>query len=189
MRHKYETSGIVLARTPLGEANTLVTLLTPTVGVVRARAQALRKPGAKLAAALVTFAESDLVLVRGKDGWRIAGAVLKENWFSQMPSEDARARAARVSGLLVRLAPEEDQNTTLYSLVRSYFEASSTVPCELLDEAEIVAALGILAALGLDAGALPTTDNVFTAESLRALEPLRAEHIERINHGIAASGL
>mgnify|MGYP001567250827 CR=1 FL=1 len=77
MRYKYETRGIVLSRAPSGEANAFITLITPELGLVRARAQGVRKPGAKLAAALATFAESSLVLVRGKEDWRIAGAVLE----------------------------------------------------------------------------------------------------------------
>src|SRR3989338_9216530 len=96
MRHKYETRGIVLSRSSLGEANAFITLLTPELGLVRARAQGLRRSGAKLAAALPTLAESSVVLVRGRDGWRLAGAVLEENWFARIQRAAARARAARV---------------------------------------------------------------------------------------------
>jgi len=39
MRHKYETCGIVLARAPAGEANALITFITPSLGLIRARAQ------------------------------------------------------------------------------------------------------------------------------------------------------
>ena len=84
MRHKYDTRGIVLSRLPLGEANAFITLLTPELGLVRVRAQGIRMPGAKLASALATFAESSLVLVRGREGWRLAGAVLEENWFKRL---------------------------------------------------------------------------------------------------------
>src|SRR3989344_3293576 len=100
MRHKYETRGIVLSRSPLGEANSFVTLLTPDLGLVRARAQGLRRSGAKLAAALATFAESEIVLLRGKEHWRIAGAVLEENWFSRIQGAGPRVKAARACGLL-----------------------------------------------------------------------------------------
>ncbi|KKW40597.1 MAG: repair protein RecO protein [Parcubacteria group bacterium GW2011_GWB1_55_9] len=67
MRHKYETRGIVLSRTPLGEANALITLLTPDLGFVHARAQGLRRPGAKLAAALATFAGRELPGARARE--------------------------------------------------------------------------------------------------------------------------
>jgi hypothetical protein len=96
MRHKYETSGIVLSRTHVGEATTLVTLLTPDLGLVSARAQSLRNTGAKLAASLPTLALSHVVLVRGKEGWRVTGAVLEENLFSKVVSIDAVRRAFQV---------------------------------------------------------------------------------------------
>src|SRR5487761_2292548 len=123
MRHKYETRGIVLARSPLGEANAFVTVLTPELGLVRARAQGVRKSGAKLAAALATFAESSLVLVRGKEGWRVAGAVLEENWFMRIERAAARAAAARVSGLLTRLVAGEAHDPALYPVMKGFFEA------------------------------------------------------------------
>jgi len=189
MRHKYETSGIVLTRVPLGEANTLVTLLTPGLGVIRARAQGLRKPGAKLAAALTTFAESDLVLVRGKEGWRVAGAVLGENWFARMQNLDPRIRAARVSGLLVRLVAGEVNDAAIFSVVNGFFEALSTVPENLHEAAELLAVLRVLAALGLDAGEIPGETHLFDEDLLTAMLANRQAYIARINHGITASGL
>ena len=48
---------MVLSRAPKGEANASIVLLTQDIGLVRARAQGVRRSGAKLAAALATFAE------------------------------------------------------------------------------------------------------------------------------------
>jgi len=156
---------------------------------VRARAQGLRKPEAKLAAALVTFAESDLVLVRGKEGWRVAGAVLVESWFSRITHTDARIRAARVSGLLTRLVAGEERDIALYPIVRGFFEALSCLPEELFEEAELLVVLRVLSAIGLDAGELPNEPAVFTPRVLATVRDRRADYIARINHGIAASGL
>src|SRR3989338_1283612 len=114
MRHKYETRGMVLSRSPLGEANAFVTLLTPELGLVRARAQGVRRSGAKLSAALTTFAESSVVLVRGREGGRIAGSVLEENWFKRMQNAQQRRRASRVSGLLLRLVAGEAHDAALF---------------------------------------------------------------------------
>src|SRR5580692_963366 len=106
MRHKYATTGIILSRTPIGEASAFITLLTPDLGLVRARAQSIRKPGAKLAAALQTFSESDVILVRGKDGWRLSGAVLARSWFTEL-NAPARLRAGRITNLVLRLVHGE----------------------------------------------------------------------------------
>lgn len=179
MRHKYHTTALVLSRAPLGEANVLVTLLTEEVGLVRARAQALRKPGAKLASALATFAESEVVLVRGAEGWRVAGALLKENWFGQMGSA-ARTRAARISGLLLRLLPGEAIDPPAFTVIRDTFTAFATEPESLYDAIECRAVLSLLSLLGLDAGDIP---------DLIEMSRERSPFIARINRGIALSGL
>ncbi|HVB20195.1 MAG TPA: recombination protein O N-terminal domain-containing protein [Candidatus Paceibacterota bacterium] len=189
MRHKYETSGIVLARSPFGEANVFVTLLTSELGLVRARTQGVRKSGAKLAAALATFAESRLVLVRGEEGWRIAGAVLEENWFKRMERAPARETAIRVSGFLLRLVGREGRDPELFPIIRGFFEALATLPEDADEPAEMLAALRVLAALGLDAGDIPGGVSAFSNPALVEARTARADYIARINRGIAASGL
>lgn len=189
MRHKYGTRGIVLSRTLSGEANVSVTLLTPDLGLVRARAQGLRRPGAKLSAALSTFAESEVVLVRGKENWRVAGAVLEENWFTRLEHAEPRARAGRVSGLLLRLVAGEVHEPALFPVIREFFAALTNVPDSLHEAAEMLAALRILAALGLDTGTIPGDTLSFTSESLADVAKNRTSYIARINHGINASEL
>ncbi len=189
MRHKYETRGIVLFRSPLGEANVLLALLTADLGLVRARAQGLRRPGAKLAAALATFAESDLVLVRGKEEWRVAGAVLAENRFRGMRAAAPRIRAARFSGLLLRLVAGEERDAALFPILYGFFDALSTLPPELHDAAEVLAALFMLRVLGLDGGDAPAGAGAFTPGALAEVARERAAYVARVNRGIAASGL
>jgi recombinational DNA repair protein (RecF pathway) len=179
MRHKYQTRGIVLSRISAGEANASVVLLTMDVGLVRARAQGVRRPGAKLAAALTTFSESELMLVQGKEFWRVAGAVLKENWFLRIGNSSARARAARICNLLLRLVAGETRDTLLFPIITEFFELLASLPEERHEETEIIAALRILAALGLDTGEIPKE---ISNEN-------RTSCIRRINRGIEASGL
>lgn len=180
----------MLARAHTGEANTFLSILTEDLGLVFARAQALRKPGAKLAAALATFAESELVLVRGKEGWHVAGAVLEENRFKRLPSPDTRAAAARVSGLLLRLVAGEAQDAILFPIVRAFFISLTDVPPEQREAAEMLAVLRILAVLGLDSGLIPgERPEDFSHRALSEALEGRAIFVARINAGIAASGL
>ena len=189
MRHKYETRGIVLARTHGGEATTFVTLLTSDLGLVQARAQSLRKSGAKLAHALTTFAESSVVLVHGKDGWRVTGAVLEENWFARISRPETRAAAARVSGLLLRLVAGEEQDRKLFSILKGFLDALTTLSEDLHEAAEILVVLRILATLGLDAGEIPGIASDFTPALLATILENRVVYVARINNGIVVSGL
>jgi DNA repair protein RecO (recombination protein O) len=172
---------LVLSRSALGEANLLVTLLTEEVGLIRARAQGARHTKAKLASALATLSESEVMLVRGAEGWRIAGATLGESWFGRLKNADARRRAARVVGLYTRLVSGESADPRLFESLRAFFATLADTPPEEHEAAEILAALQLLTALGLDAGALPATP----AEVLGA----RRDYIARVNRGIEASGL
>jgi len=189
MRHKYATAAIVLARSSAGEDSTLVTLLTHDLGLVRVRAQGLRKPGAKLAASLQTLSESDVILVRGKDGWRLSGAVLGDNHFQAM-EHSARLRAGRVAGLVLRLVAGEAADAALYATLKGFLSFLAARPLEEHDAAECLAALRILHILGLDAGELGSlaTDS-YSVEELSAVASGRSTIIARINRGLAASGL
>ncbi|MHB0865561.1 MAG: DNA repair protein RecO [Minisyncoccota bacterium] len=189
MRHKYETRGLVLARIHLGEANTFVTLLTPDLGLVHARAQSLRKSGAKLASALATLVESDVMLVRGKEGWRVTGAVLGENWFVRFARRETRVRVARVTSLFLRMVAGETQDAELFPIMKSFFEALVELPEDAHEAAEILAVLRILAVLGLDTGEIPGGMTAFALPMLQTIREDRAAYVARINTGIAASGL
>jgi len=173
----------------VGEANTFVTLLTPDLGLVQAQAQSLRKSGAKLAYSLTTLAESDVVLVRGKDGWRLAGAVLEENWFQKLQRPETRAAAARVSGLFLRLVAGEAQDVQLFILARAFISSLAELPADMHELAEILVVLRLLATLGLDSGDIPGDIQDFTPSVLSAVLDDRKTYIARINTGISASGL
>jgi len=189
MRPRYSAEAIVLARSPLAEASALLYVLTHEFGLVRVRAQGVRKPGAKLAAAVQTFTESDMILVRGKDGWRLSGAVLAHDWFATLPA-GARSRAGRIARLLLRLVHGETSDTASFYIFRGLLEALPMLSEPEADAAETLAALRILRALGLDAGEMPgTTDTDYTKETLATVVAERRVFVMRVNRGIEASGL
>ncbi len=187
MRHRYETQGIVLSRVPSGESSALVTILTPELGLIRALVQGIRAEGAKLAPALVTLAESSFILVRGKDGWRVAGATIHQNWFLLM-TPVARGRMARISGLLLRLVAGEAEDRELFPIARGLVEAFTKEQEEIHEEIEVLGALKILSALGFDQGGVHSGP-VFSRELLTEARSSREQYISRINRGITVSGL
>lgn len=177
----------MLAKTPLAEASALLFLLTNEFGLVKARAQGVRKPGAKLSGATQTLVESDVILVRGKEGWRLSGAVIADNWFALLSKEN-RSRAGRVARFLLRMVHGESTDTTLYAIMRSFLEALTRLP-EGADAAEHLVVLRILQELGFDAGEGLGEDGSYDADLLAQIEQHKREYVIRINRGIAASGL
>lgn len=188
MRPRYSAEAIVLARSPLAEASALLYLLTHEFGLVRARVQGVRKPGAKLAPAVQTLSESDVILVRGKDGWRVSGAVLAKNWFAALPPS-ARERAGRIGRLLMRLVHGESSDTASFFIYRGLLEALPGLSEPEADAAETLAALRILRALGLDAGDMPGREGDYDAATLAKAIEERRDLVQRVNRGIEASGL
>lgn len=186
MRHKYSTSGLVLSRSGVGEGSLIVNLLTPDLGLVRAVVQGVRKPSAKLASAIQTLCESDVMLVRGKEGWRLPNAVLATNWFSKL-ERPARLRAGRIASLLLRLVTGESADHELFSTYREFLSALTTLPEEEEDAAECLAALRIVRGLGFDDGELPGIG--FESSALAPILADRRGFVTRINRGLAASGL
>lgn len=189
MRHKYATRGIVVGRAPFGEAHARLAIVTEELGLVHARAAGLRKLQSKLAHALTTFCESDVVLVAGSDGWRLAGAVLAENWFARLATAEARERAGRVASLLVRLSPGEAPECTSYPLFAAYLRALVEGDPALGEAAELVAAEAVLAFAGVGEGGATSAPPDFGRVPLTAALRERTALIARINRGIAASGL
>lgn len=188
MRHKYSTTALVLGRFPNGEVSTKVALLTPDFGLIRAHAQGLRKPGAKMACALQTFSTADITLIRAKDGWRLTGAILNCN-FAQILPTASKKRAARVTSLAERLTYGEQTEPHLYPMVLSFIETLPSLTEEEQDAAECLAALRILSALGHDAGDIPGDVLVFQKEALHTVMSERKAFISRINNGIQLSGM
>ncbi len=190
MRHKYIVTGFVLARFPIAEGDISVILLTDELGLLRARVKGIRKPAAKLASALQTFAESDFSLVYGQYGWRLFGARIRHNWATILPFAQ-RTRVGRVVDLLIRLTPGEMQQSSLYETFAGFFQALNKFPEILHESIEQLAALRIMNMLGLDDGKLPENkDNlIYHSAVLQSFRERQHFYITRINRGIAASGL
>jgi DNA repair protein RecO len=61
-----QTRGIILSRTDFGEADRILTVLTPQQGKLRLMAKGVRKIKSKLAGGIELFSVSDITYIRGK---------------------------------------------------------------------------------------------------------------------------
>lgn len=185
MRPRYGTPAIVLSRSSTAEASASLLLLTEEFGLARARAQGVRKPGAKLASAVQTLSECDVILVKGKDGWRISGANLVRNRSREL-APSMRARAGRVATLILRLVHGETNDPGLFVLFTTFLDVLPVLSEEDADAAETLMVLRMLGMLGL-ADAVPYEE--FSPEALKDVQEKRRDYILRVNKGIGASGL
>src|SRR3989344_3076847 len=66
MRGSSVTKGIVLSRTNFGEADRILTVLTPDFGKLRLMAKGVRKEASKLAGGIELFSISHITFIKGK---------------------------------------------------------------------------------------------------------------------------
>jgi DNA repair protein RecO (recombination protein O) len=66
MKNQIITTGIVLARTVFGEADRILTLLTPDHGKLKVIAKGVRRPRSKLAGGIELLSVSDLTVLPGR---------------------------------------------------------------------------------------------------------------------------
>lgn len=113
----YRTEAIVLRRKDFGEADRVLTLLTPEQGKVRVVAKGIRKPASRKAGHLELFMRSKLLVAKGRDLDLITQA---ETVNAYRPLREYLLRgayAAYMVELLDRFTPDGQENRELYDLL------------------------------------------------------------------------
>lgn len=188
MRHKYQTQGICIGRREHGEANVVVSVLTRELGLVRARVQGVRKTGAKLASGIRTLSVSTVTLVRGKEGWRLVGALLESDQVRAC-SASGREVLGRVASLIERLAHGESSDVRMYDVYRTLMQEIERVPDFEYDTYEYLTLLYILTLHGVEGGEGLEGTFSFSPNDIDFVKQNHKSMISRINAGIHASGL
>ena len=111
-RH-YETEGLIIGYHNLGEANRLYQVLTRDFGLVNILAQGVRRDRSKLRHHLKNFSFTHLVLVRGREFWRVVG-VDDLDLSSLGASKIALPFLKKISLVLQRLIHGEEANPFIY---------------------------------------------------------------------------
>jgi DNA repair protein RecO len=190
MYQKYQTEALVLGSRETGEADRTFTLYTHDFGLVRVRVTAVRSEKSRMRYALQNYARANVSLVKGKRGWRGAGAAAIKNAHG-----DVRGIAAfaRISELVARLVHGEERNEYLFTALAEAHGALMREHCDAFGTIEIVCVARILFALGyISTEALSTalfTHTAYTGESLLEAETMRDKLLSSINKAIAETHL
>jgi|SRR5665213_1304925 len=190
MYQKYNTDALVLGSRELAEADKVFALYTKDFGLVRARASSIRSEHSKMRYALQKFSRANVSLVRGKRGWRAAGAASQKNASGTVQSISA---FARISELVLRLVHGEERNEYLFAALAEAHDALTQEQCDVWATIEIVCVARILYALGyISNEALSTalfTHTAYTGESLLEAETMKDKLLTSINKAIAETQL
>jgi DNA repair protein RecO (recombination protein O) len=118
----YHTEAIVLSRFELGEADRVLTLLTPHDGKLKAIAKGVRRPRSRLGGAVEPFAELYLVLARARTFDVITSASVGHAWLSLRDSLESTATAWYLAELAERAVEERAFAYPVYALLKRAYQ-------------------------------------------------------------------
>jgi DNA repair protein RecO (recombination protein O) len=134
MNQQQVTTAIVLARTDYGEADRIITLLTPDVGKLRLIAKGVRRIKSKLAGGVELFSLADITYIRGRgEVGTLVSARLQTHYGHIVENID---RTMLGYDLIKQLnkATEDEPEADYYELLGQAFAAldDATIPLELV---------------------------------------------------------
>ena len=117
------TTGIILARTDYGEADRIITLLTPDQGKLRLMAKGVRRIKSKLAGGIELFSVSDITFIRGRsDISTLISARLKKH-YRTIVKDIGRTMLGYDLIKLLNKSTEDEPESEYFELLYQAFEA------------------------------------------------------------------
>lgn len=119
---RYVTDAIVLSRFDLGEADRVLTLITPEHGKLKAIAKGIRRPTSRIGGSLEPFAELNIALARGRTFDVVTEVRVGHAWLGLRDSLESAATAWYLAELADRSLEERHEAEALYALLRRAYE-------------------------------------------------------------------
>ncbi len=113
---------MVLTRFDLGEADRVLTLITPGEGKLKAIAKGVRRPTSRLGGSLEPFAELRVTLARGRTFDVVTEVQVGHAWLRLRDSLESAATAWYLAELADRSLEERHAAEPLYALLRRAYE-------------------------------------------------------------------
>jgi len=122
-----KTKGIVLSRTDYGEADRIITFLTPDHGKVRVMAKGVRKSKSKLAGGIELFSVSDICFVVGRGELRTLTSTRLVKHYGGIVKELGRTNTAYELIKVLNKATEDHTEPAYFDILEQSFKALDDV--------------------------------------------------------------
>jgi DNA repair protein RecO (recombination protein O) len=113
----YQTEAIVIKKTKLGEADTILTFLTPYMGKIQGFAKSLRKTKSKMAGHLELLTHSQVSFARGRNLDTITGSQTINSFLPLKNDLWLTSCGLYVAELVNQFTAEHQENQSLFKLV------------------------------------------------------------------------
>jgi DNA repair protein RecO (recombination protein O) len=121
--NQLQTKAIILARTEYGEADRIITLLTPEQGKLRLMARGVRKIKSKLAGGIELFSVSDVTYIRGRGEIGTLVSARLETHYGNIISTIERVQLGYDLIKLLNKATEDEPEPDYFELLKESFQA------------------------------------------------------------------
>ncbi len=118
----YQTEAVIIKKTKLGEADSILTLYTPHLGKIQGFAKSLRKPKSKLAGHLELLTHSLVSLARGRNIDTITGSQTISSFLPLKTDLDLASHALYAIELINQFTAEHIENYSLFQLLLETLE-------------------------------------------------------------------
>lgn len=102
----YNIEGIVINSISVSESSSILYVLTEDLGLIRVWAQGIRKVNSKLAPHVQDLTQTRIVVVKGREYWRLTDAEKRKGYSSLLQEKSTRAVVIRLIQIIKRLAHE-----------------------------------------------------------------------------------
>jgi DNA repair protein RecO (recombination protein O) len=113
----YQTEAVIIKKTKLGEADSILTLYTPHLGKIQGFAKSLRKPKSKMAGHLELLTHSQIWLARGRNIDTITGAQTINSFMPLKTDLDLTSYALYTTELINQFAADNVEDYSLFQLL------------------------------------------------------------------------
>lgn len=147
MSQVYKATGIILKGMPFGEADRLLTILSPEVGLFKAIAPNARKPKSLLRGRCELFVVNEFLISKGRSLDKIAQVETLESYPKLSRNIGTLAAGQYLAEIVLCLAADDEPQTELFALLNEHLRRLENLTLEQSLHAHVAQAVFHLLAL------------------------------------------
>jgi recombinational DNA repair protein (RecF pathway) len=176
----YITEALVCGSWHSNTADKSILLFAREAGMVYVQAKSIREERSKQRFALQDASLARVTLIRGKTGWKVAGAESLRSFYAEAKSREARAFLRDTILLLRRVMQGETPHPDIFDDVMSVFEKREVVSYKAVEALLFARTLNVLGYVAPEAVHAPYFGTEFPFDQASALPENAIAELETI---------